>query len=449
MNAGVEGRSPSEDSVMAERARGSPNIGPLPPIALPSQADGHYHVGSDYVIQGLREALAKNTFQEVADSPWPTAQLSRGASMGHVQLRPVALDHQPIMPPEEIEAWKESMWRQRGELTDLDVDTLDAMNAIWLCQAQNEKHGAIATVDNILKLRGVQPKKGGKDTRGGYEPEQRLETLRTISHLQNVWVTMANFNQVPRKGRRPKKERVLQSRAFVITDRAGQLHFDGFMDVDSFMFRPGDVLAQVLFGPGRQTALMSAMALRYNPYKQTWEKRLTRYLSWQWRCRARNDNYMQPFKVATLLEAVGEALEEGRPGRTRERLEKALDTLLQDEVVSGWQYDRWDEENGGGPGWGTKWLQATILIQPPDAIREQYRNLESLESRKRKALPAVDDSLRGQIEAKRKALDLSQAEAAAQVGITQAYWSLIASGKKQPTTAVRWKLQEWLTSEPG
>lgn len=423
-----------------------PPLPPLPLLAMPSQSDGHLHVGSDSVMQALREALAMNTFREVEDSPWPTAQLNRGGSHGHVQLRPLALDQQPIMPPAEIEAWKESMWKQREELTDLDVDTLDAMNAIWLCQAQNEAHGAIANVDAILKLRGVRTKKGGKATRGGYEPEQRLETLKTISHLQNVWLTMALLPAYEQKGRRKKGDRVLQSRAFVITDRAGQLRLDGFMDVDSFMFRPGDVLARVLFGPGRQTALMSAMALRYNPYKQTWEKRLTRYLSWQWRCRARNDNYMQPFKITTLLEAVGEALDQRRPIRTRERLEKALDTILQDRVISAWQYERWDEDNGTGKGWAATWLQTTILIEPPEVIRDQYKKLEGVDTKQRKALPG-DAGLGERVEEKRRALGLSQMQAAELMGITQAYWSFIASGKKQPDTILRWKLQEWLASE--
>jgi len=417
---------------------------------MPVQSNGHLHVGSDAMMQALREALALNTFREVADSPWPTAPLNRGDSKGHVQLRPLALDQQPIMPPAEIEAWKESMWKQREELTDLDVDTLDAMNAIWLCQAQSERHGAIADVDSILSLRGVKQKKCGRGARGGYEAEQRLETLKTISHLQNVWVTMAMLPGYGKKGRGRNANRVLQSRAFVITDRAGQLRLDGFMDVDSFMFRPGDVLARVLFGPGRQTALMSAMALRYNPYKQTWEKRLTRYLSWQWRCRAKNDNYTQPFKVSTLLEAAGQLIDARRPIRSRERLEKALDTLHQDQVISGWQYDRWDESDGALKGWATTWQQATILIEPPDVIRDQYRKLEYMGHPALKRMVG-QEPMGDQLERKRKDLGLSQAQAAEQLGISQPYWSLLVKGKKK-LEALRpgllKKLYDWLAGEP-
>lgn len=414
--------------------------------ALPGLFADHYHIGSDSTIQGLREALAFNTFREVDDSPWPTAVLSRGDSQGHVQLRPIVLDDHPLIPPDEVEEWKEAMWQQREELSDLDVDTLDAMNAIWLHQAQSERHSAVATVETVLQMRGIQQKKGGRGVRGGYEPEQRREVFKTLGHLQSIWVTLGSFPtyEMSPNGKRKRVSQVVQSRAFVITDRTGQMRFDGYMDVDAFVFRPGDVLAHVLFGPGRQTALMSAMALRYHNYKQTWEKRLTRYLSWQWRCRAYNDNYMQPFKIITLLGAVGESMNDRRPIRTMERLEKTLETLLEDGVISGWQYDRWDENSRSQKGWSHIWQQSTILVEPPEVIREQYRKLEQKNARVR-ALPV--ETFGQQLESRRKALGLSQMQAAEQLGISQSYWSTIVKGKKplqSLSTSLRTTLMAWL-----
>lgn len=422
-----------------------PRPTPLPAFPLPALIKGHYHCGSDSTIQGLREVIAKNTFGPTHDSPWPTARLNRGDSKGRVELRPLILDEQPLIPTDEFESWQQTMWRQREELSDLDVDTLDALNAIWLQQAESENHGAIATVDAILALRGLQPKKGGRGTRGGFEREQRVETMRTLGHLQNVWVTMAAVQtyELNPNGKRKKMTRVMQSRAFVITDRSGQLRFDGYMDVDAFMFRPGDVLAHVLFGPGRQTALMSAMALKFNPHTQTWEKRLTRYLSWQWRCRARQENYKQPFKVVTLLQAVGNPTDMTRPTRTRERLEKALDTLQENFVIAGWQYDRWNEEDANKKGWFPIWQRATLLITPPDIILEYYKGIERRQH-KPKALPPI---LGEQLEHRRRQLGLSQSQAAAQLGISQPYWSLIVKGKKDVNTlnpSVRAKLDTWL-----
>ena len=64
------------------------------------------------------------------------------------------------------------------------------------------------------------------------------------------------------------------------------------------------------------------------------------------------------------------------PARTRARLEKTLDTLLQDTLIAAWQYDRWDEALTRRRGWAQHWLQATVLIEPPEIIRATYRRLE-------------------------------------------------------------------------
>ena len=56
----------------------------------------------------------------------------------------------------------------------------------------------------------------------------------------------------------------------------------------------------------------------------------------------------------------------------RTRLEKALDTLLHHGIIAAWQYDRWDETCTTHRGWAEVWRHATILIEPPDIIRDHY-----------------------------------------------------------------------------
>jgi hypothetical protein len=236
------------------------------------------------------------------------------------------------------------MWRQRGELADLDADTLDALSALWLYQARDANAAAVANVDDLLRLRGLSRHLGGQGRRGGYRARQRTQMLQSLTHIQNLWLTMATLEtydgeSTPTKPRQRKPTtRVIQSRAFVITDLLGQLRLDGFVDVEKFIFRPGEVFAHFLSGPGRQTALLSAKALAYDPYRQTWEKRLTRYLSWQWRCAAHAGDYLQPFAVTTLLTAVGHPVNLRRLTWQRTRLEKALDTIQHDGVMAAWQY---------------------------------------------------------------------------------------------------------------
>ncbi|OJV92651.1 MAG: transcriptional regulator [Chloroflexi bacterium 54-19] len=444
-------------------------------VALPETFDDESNltVLSHAIYQALREALAQNNFQRTDDSPWPTATLKKGGATGHAQLIPPIVENDPLMPTEQVAAWAQLMWEQQKDLTDLDADALDLLSHIWLTQAKTPKDYAIANVDQFLSMRGLEQKQKEKGRRGGYEPEQRARMLQVLSHIQNVWLNLGEieiYEQDPRrKGRSKATKQTFQSRAFIITDRMGQMRLDGYLDVERFIFQPGHLFAQFLFGPGRQTALLSARAVQYDPYRQRVEKRLARYLSWQWRIQARQGEYSRPYRVNTLLEAVGEQLNERRPSATRDRLEKALDTLQQDGVIASWQYDRWDEAIAQQRGWGQVWTQATLLLDPPQVIRETYKSLQSHRNRDRDkddeilalkeprplqqprpasqeadSALAVDESLAQRIKLHRKKMGLSQTEAADQLGIVQSYLSKIEKNHLRPALDLHQRILEWL-----
>ena len=417
---------------------------------LPLQREGHYTVPSPKHYHVVREALFQNTFMQVEGSPWPTASLDRGDTHGHAQLKPPILDEQPLVPPEEMEALSGLMWKQREELSDLDADVLDGLSAIWLGQVRHPNEDAVAGVDDFLALRGIRPRRNSEGRPGGYRPQQRNEMLCALSHIQNLWLHMVDIEiyEEDRTGHRTRPTRqTIQSRAFVITDRIGQLRLDGNIEVQKFIFRPGKVFAHFLFGPGRQTALISAKALEYDPYRQKWEKRLARYLSWQWKCQARRGSHAQPFRIATLMEAIGEEPNERYPQRTRDRLELALDTLHGNKVIMGWQYGRWEEPRGKARSWLGTWLQATVLVEPPQIIQEAYERL---------ALSPVQDpppaALHARVRARRKALSLTQSMLSERLGVSQACISDIERGKileENLSARLRDRLLDWLEHDAG
>lgn len=410
------------NSYLSTQTRSKVQRGPLPLLI-----EDHYCVMNPSHYHALREALAKNTFHKVEESPWPTATLARRNSTGHAQLLPLALDNQPLIPYEDRENWIEQMWKQREELSDLDADALDAISAVWLSQAKTPNDDAFAGVNQLLSMRGIKPKRSGHDHDGGYMPQQRLEILKALSRIQNLWITMTDLEiyefQHGKKGRSTRQN--IQSRAFVITDRIGQLHLDGFsMDVRKFIFRPGKVFAHFLFGPGRQTALLSANALRYDPYRQKWEKRLVRYLSWRWRIQARNGTYSQSFRVDTLLNAVGQEISSRRPDRIKERLETALDTLQENGDIAAWQYEkeRWNENMVGCKGWVEGWKTIPLLIEPPAIIRDTYRSIEKTDKTPSTALPPAM-RFGARIQEARSTRKLSQRAAAMELNISQPFLS--------------------------
>lgn len=396
----------------------------------------HYHA--------VRDALACKRFTQASDSPWPTAVLNKGRAQGYAELRPAAMDVQHFLPPDEEKIWVERMWKQREELSDLDADALDALSAIWLRQTKNPDEDAVAGVDEILEMRGILPKKGGQGRRGGYHPEQRTEILRALSHIQNLWMNMTQMEvyEGPRKGR--AKTMAIKSRAFTITDMMGQLRLDGHMDVSRFIFRPGKVFAHFLFGVGRQTALLSARALHYNPYRQASEKRLARYLSWQWRCQAGGGSLGKVYLVATLLEVIGEVPNHRYPNRSRERLERLLDVLLQDQLIAAWQYERWHEERAAQRGWLGEWMDSTLLLEPPTEILGQYANLGRSERTELKAPVPEDASLGERLRQSRLEQGLSQVQLAEQLGLHQSAVNRLERGQRAGSKSTRDVVEAWL-----
>lgn len=427
-------------------------------FSQPPRRDDHFAVFSPLQFQQLREAIVSpKSFERAEDSPWPVSRLGQGSAGGQAVLRPPAADEQKeLLPPEAVEAWAAEMWRQRNELSDLDADALDALSAIWLWQAENPGDGAYSGVDDLLELRGIKPKRGGHGRRGGYEPEQRRDMLRALHHIQNIWLDMAEVEvfEETRSGRRKRTKRRVQSRAFVVTDRMGQMRLDGHIEVEAFRFVPGEIFARFLLGAGRQWALLSAKALGYDPYRQTWEKRLARYLSWQWRIRAKDEAYSQPYRVETLLDHAGEELNTRAPSRTKERLEKALDRLQADGVIAGWQYDRFDDWFGElvRKGWAEVWLRATVVIEPPDVVVDEYEKIKRPGQRAVRAAQAEGSRAAGDkdlgilLKERRKALGLSQLRAAEDLGISQSQLSRLESGKSKPPDPLKERLISWLSA---
>jgi len=387
-----------------------------------SQQDDYVTVLNPNHYQALREAISQNRFVSTDDNPWPTATLG---TESQAQLFPASLELKSKLAPEEVQVWSKLMWNQREQLSDLTVDVLDTLGAIWLKSAQSPSDDAIADLDSLLALRGLKPRLNRDGAARGYRESQRMEIFQSLIQIQNLWLTVGQIEsyETTPKGRRKQKIKTIQSRAFLITDRLGQLRLDGCMDVEKFVFRPGKVFGQFLFGPGRQTALLSARALSYDPYREAWEKRLARYLSWHWKTNIIQGEYR--YFVQSLLETIDPKLS-SRSQRSQERLEKALDKLQSDSVIGNWSYC--DPQ------------QLELTLSPPFEERE-IQALQSLPSAQ------LDESHPlSKLRKKRKDLKLSQADLAKQLGITQAYLSVLENRKtpKKLSSEVMKRIYNWI-----
>ncbi|MCP3963183.1 MAG: helix-turn-helix transcriptional regulator [bacterium] len=410
---------------------------PSRPDQLLIPSPGHY--------AALQQAFALNRFQRVGGSPFPRAVLDKGGTKGFAELRPHSPGEDLVLAPEEIDAIAQRMWTQREEMSDKDADTMDAISTSWIQAARSSSDRVPVYIDDLLRQRGLQQKKGGQGRRGGFAPKQRRDLWACLLRLQDIWIDLAEVTLVEedRLKRRRRKTRALQSRAFVMTDRVGQRRIDGTMDVEAILVTPGEAFGRFLLGPGRQLALLSSKALRYDPKRQHLEKRLARYLAWQWRAGARQGNFVRTYRVRTLGQEIGIELDSPRhPTRSRDRLESALDRLQHDGIIAAWQYlPPWNEDALPRQRWLPVWLEARIAIEAPDIIKNAYRKLD--QGPKQPAGLPKSDSLAGRLRQTRSGRGISQLALAEELGISQGYVAQLERGR-EPSRNLRRKLEHWI-----
>jgi DNA-binding transcriptional regulator YiaG len=411
---------------------------------IPIPNPGHY--------VDLQRALSLNTFARVDGTPFPRARLQRGQSRGFAELRPITPEQELLASPEEISVIAERVWAQREELSDKDADTLDMISTAWIQKAKSPQDRVPVYLDDLLRLRGLTSKKNASGRRGGFEAEQREDLWRCLLHLQDLWLDLAEAPIVEKdiNGKRSRKTRAFQSRAFLMTDRVGQRRLDGSMDVEAILVTPGAAFGRFLLGPGRQVALLSSAALQYDPLRQKVEKRLARFLSWQWRVGARKGDFQRVYRVETLLEEIGLDVNPDRPAPIRNTLERALTRLQDDAVIAAWQYgDGWNEDALPRQNWFRFWREARILVEAPDLIKNAYRNtLEAPVETRTLVAQTKLANIGAELRDRRAALRVSQVAAAEQIGVGRAYLAQIEMGRAASPSAAA-KILRWLAENPA
>ncbi len=369
---------------------------------------------------------------------FPSKKVRRGKIETRVQLRPPDIDAE-MLPASEFDGLVAHMDTARRELTDADVDTLDALTSIWIDRATGPEDRIEVSIDELLERRGIQRRRGGTGRRGGYTKEKRDAVRRSLWRLHNAHV--AAHVDVTSNGRRSRQ--LLSSPAFVFTGARRQFSIDGTLDdVSAVNVIPGDAFKPFFFGAGRQVAVLSTKALEYHARHERIEKRLARYLAYRWRCGAVGGQLVQRSRVLTLVEEVSVPRIMNQPQRQRDRLEAAINRLEADCVIAGWQYaDGWSDSALPRRGWLPAWYAAIILIEAPEPIKEAYSSLvqtKPLLPPKPKP-PAIGTEVRE----RRKAVGITQLQLAEALNVSQPALSQAENGRAC-SKALANKLRAWL-----
>jgi hypothetical protein len=202
----------------------------------------------------------------------------------------------------------------------------------------------------------------------GHRADRRAEVGRALAQLGDLWIKLVEVQAIPdgRRGRgRPRATALtLESRVLVVTDRQLQRHLDGGQSL---------VAARVAFGEWaaafwelglRQVVTLTRLALAYDPYREFAEKRLAKYLAFQFRFDAKNRRARLRRGVNGLLTEAGIDADARNPERTRRRLERALTRLRDDGLLGAWGYC----VDAGGllpRRWLRAWQELEVWIEPP------------------------------------------------------------------------------------
>lgn len=404
-------------------------------------------VMSNAVYQTVRESISNKLFVSYQNTQWPKARLNNRSIKGNVQLIPYATNYHDRI---ENKSRIKKTWEQAELLSELDVDVYDTLCSFCLSKARHHKDFVEIYLDDFLAIRGLKPKLGGSGRRGGYELKQRNQILKSLSFIRNLWINIEEVI-VYEKGKPVQKS--LQGRAFIFKDiNYNDCEFENPPLKSKFLVKIGAAFEKFLYGSGRQVKLLPVRALEYDPYREVWEKKLTRYLSWRWRTQARKGSYLQPHKISTLLEKLGVKLNKRTPSRVRDRLEKALDVLEEDSVISSWQYGEWDESISLKNGWLRIWKNSTIIISPPEEIIEHYQPLERTQSKDKDYYRQKRDNesqqnmndMSKQVKELRIKLGLTLQQVADEVEISVSYLSNIERGIKIPSTNIMDRIINWM-----
>src|SRR5699024_8838919 len=245
--------------------------------------------------------------------------------------------------------------------------------------------------------------------------------LKALSIIQQIWVDIHRV-AMNRKGK-PIEMRVT-GRTFIFVDEDHKEHdMEKLSPDDRIFISVGDVFSKFLGGSSRQIALLPLQAIQCNPRWVQWEK-----------------------KMIGILNAIGEPINKRKPSRTRQRLEQALDRLQDDGLIRSWEYVDWDESIAEKYGWARLWNNTTIVIDPPEIIKEQYRTI----SKKGYVRPTSKRSVKKQtqlglqLRSYRQKLGLTLVQTAEELDVSAAYISSIERGKRIPSEKVYYRIMNWV-----
>jgi len=455
----------------------------------------HYHY--------LREAISKRAFYMYSPSGPNLIHRIRRYNRLYGEYRMVPPTDDPGSRVSDEKAGKQIdvLKDVREGFTDLDVDVLDILIAYWLDRRREIEDFVKVDTDEILHARGLKHKVNGQKTNTraigrGYTPEQRDVVNRSICRLLLLWGEVRvihphdkkDFNGESRILERKNENSSWREFVWSFFEENG----DTKKSVDtqkrlSMYYRPGTIFRHFNL---RQRMYQPPLIYNYN-YRHHWrEKRLGRYLLWQWRINQKHDTSSIIKSTGSLVDAMVLNLDRNRfdqhenenvfdikpdsrpegstPSyRRRERLERTLQRLAVDGIIGDWEYHAgWDRSWSNKSNWSDLWIHSDIKFYPSPAVVTAYQEDDTLPPDQRDSSDPQPDSPKDSDEpdsgedttsaepkplstlllAAKNEHDFTQTELADKIGFSQSYVSAIINGRRMPPTSTVEEIRESVNS---
>ncbi|WP_260288359.1 helix-turn-helix domain-containing protein [Peribacillus aracenensis] len=331
--------------------------------------------GSALLFHKLRETISKNEFDIATDIP--TARIAERALEATAQVR-AENDYLMMKSNVAIEQWKNLTSQAITSMDDLTADIFDIVSILWMQQATHKDQMIHFHTDDALNLRRLQGRKEDLDGyQMSYRKKERDDIMKRLAALTTIWIRIEKENLRfinEDQGDFEEIGQVQFNPLFLVDSVTVAYRGDNPIGIYECSIRPGEMLANFLYGSQRSSGLLALKTLEYHPIKQKYHKRLSRYLSWQWRIRQKSADYLRAYHIGGdkgLLKVMDLDVNPRYGSRIREQFEEILDTLQQDGIIKGWSYKEKNLEKQieQERNWfANTWLRARVQIIPPTEI---------------------------------------------------------------------------------
>jgi hypothetical protein len=271
------------------------------------------------------------------------------------------IDYHPSSEP------REPIWKEINKLTDLDGDVLLALVAQWQVSPKDAAGYTWITAEHLLHYRGILPRRyvaaDGQRRQYQYRYDELTQISASMTKLRDTHVTVQQWVKQqasgPRRRGRPSKQMfsaesyLIQISEFIQQERL--FNDESTRYAVAWRYNLGRVVVQFLEANQRISSWLQR-SLSYDPVKDEWEKRLSRFLIFQ--------EADQTVSIRYLFSELSLRRNEGDPDKTRRRFEKALNRLAKDLEYFGWSYQN-DLADLPPKKWIERWMDFQVELRIP------------------------------------------------------------------------------------